>query len=199
MPSFRALRPLRPSALLLALLALPACGDRKPAAVDSVPATTPAALLTAAGDTLGRTGPAAPQAVTEVCDDAEIMVQSLLAAMPERRDGEYEDSFHGARRIGCQISADARFSQMSPGVPGPVEGMMNWLAELGYRHDINFSADGPEGMLVGMRRGDVLCLVRASWLGGIGAEEEYTAEQLDEYQFRFECAIDTSTPDYGID
>jgi hypothetical protein len=184
--------------MLALLLTMHGCGNSGPAPLERAAATvdTAATSPVLTGNTMG-TATMLPEALLGVCDGVEIALQALYAVSPQRHDGEYRSTFHGVERVGCHIEGAGRFSLMSPGVRGPVEGMIAWFAERDFRHDIRYSADSSEGSLVGMRGGDVLCIVYGAWNGGLDAEEEFTTDELDQFTILVECGIDTTAPENG--
>ena len=205
-----------------ALLLLPALGcARGPAdrsRQDSTTAshrTDSARAIPAARDSASGANPSAPEsrdlvrpadlspAMRATCDSAAVIVRKVLALDVRREDGSYFDSARETPRIGCRLTALGSFATFGDSL-GPVDAVAEALKKRGWRADLRYMADGPDGSDVGLRLRDMLCQVVGHWNGG--DEEEDTAatprprtEEENRFQAIVECARDiASNQDAGV-
>jgi hypothetical protein len=79
-----------------------------------------------------------------------------MGANPLREDGAFDDSFQGTRRLGCRLTS------RQPGGVGSTDSassVQDAFIRAGWAQDLRYSADGPDGSDIGMRRRDILCLL----------------------------------------
>ncbi len=74
---------------------------------------------------------------------------------------------------------------MGAGSEAPDQRLRSVLPQLGWREDLGYGADGKDGTAFGFRRGETLCIARASWDGGDDADPTYVPD--DRYELRIEC------------
>lgn len=137
------------------------------------------------------------------CDSAAVIVRKVLALDVRREDGSYFDSARETPRIGCRLTALGSFATFGDSL-GPVDAVAEALKKRGWRADLRYMADGPDGSDVGLRLRDMLCQVVGHWNGG--DEEEDTAatprprtEEENRFQAIVECARDiASNQDAGV-
>ena len=162
--------------------------------------TVPLAHDSSARDSHGLVQPAElSPGVRATCDSATVIMRVALALDIRREEGRYFDSFGDTPRIGCRLTGQGSFSAL-PNSSEPVGLLSEAFRQRGWRPDLRFSADGPDGSDVGMRRGDMLCLVIGRWNGG---DEEDTSPPRPEEENHFdaivECARDVaSNEDTGV-
>ncbi len=170
---------------------------------DSSVAPSQATTLTAAAsatDSLVRPAAIAP-AVSAACDSAAGIVRAELSLKPDRRDGDFHDTPRGTPRNGCRLTAQGSFKALPEKSSGPVDIVFAAFTRHGWRTDLRYSADGPDGSDVGMRRRDVLCLVTGSWEGGDDSDTVTRAPTAAEdiYELVVECAREVaSSSDAGV-
>jgi len=142
-----------------------------------------------------------PAAVRTTCDSANVIVRGALALDIRREEGRYFDSFSGKPRIGCRLTGQGSFSTL-PNSSEPVGLLGKVFSQHGWRSDLRYGADGPDGSTIGLRRRDMLCLVAGRWIGG---DDEDTApprpptEEENRFDAIVECARDVaSNQDTGV-
>jgi hypothetical protein len=143
-----------------------------------------------------------PPGVRAACDSAAVIVRKALPLDIRREVGRYFDSFGDKRRIGCRLTGGGSFSTL-PDSAGPVDAVGGAFKQHGWRPDLRYGADGPDGSDVGMRRRDMLCLVVGRWDGGDEEEDTLPPRPPTEEENRFdaivECARDVaSNQDTGV-
>jgi hypothetical protein len=128
-------------------------------------------------------------------------MHQALGLVIRREDGDYFDSFQGIRRQGCRLSAEGSFADLGQ-TGGPVTILETAFRRHGWRGDLRYMADGPDGSDVGLRRLDRLCLVLGRWDGGDDGEDTTStspAEPQGRFQTTLECARDVpSNRDAGV-
>ena len=140
--------------------------------------------------------------VRAACDSAAAIVRKAVPLDIRREDGRYFDSFGDKPRIGCRLTGRGPFSTF-PDSAGPVEPVGKAFRQQGWRPDLRYGADGPDGSDVGVRRRDMLCLVIGRWNGGDDEEDTLPPRQPMEEENGFdaivECARDVaSNQDTGV-
>ena len=65
-------------------------------------------------------------------------------------------------RLACQSAASGH----SVNEYASVDSLLGWLRISGWRENTIYSADGPDGTVVGMHNGSMLCIVEGRWDGG---------------------------------
>jgi len=145
-----------------------------------------------------------PAAVRATCDSATVIVREALPLDIRREEGRYFDSFGDKSRVGCRLTGQGSFSAL-PTSSGPVDLVGEAFRKHGWRPDLRYGADGPDGSDIGLRRRDMLCLVLGRWSGGDDEEAESPPRPPTEEEDRFdaivECArdvasnLDTGVPD----
>jgi hypothetical protein len=134
---------------------------------------------------------AIPSAVRIACDSASIITREALAIAPHREEGDYFDTRRETPRTGCRLVVIGSFKAL-PNESGPVDNLWATFKRHGWRHDISFSADGPDGSVVGMRLRSNLCIVTGRWDGGDDSDTTPPppTEQDNNYEAIIECAQD---------
>ncbi|MFL5517547.1 MAG: hypothetical protein ACJ8DJ_15430 [Gemmatimonadales bacterium] len=141
-----------------------------------------------------------PARLRAACDTAAGLVHEALALEPKREDGSFFDSFKAVQRVGCRLSAEGSFATLRDSA-GPVEAVEKAFTRRGWRPDLRYMADGPDGSDVGLRRLDQLCLVVGRWDGGDDSDTTSAppTEEQNRYQAIVECARDVpSNADAGV-
>ncbi len=138
-----------------------------------------------------------PPAVRLACDSAQGIAREALEISTRREEGNYFDTPRGTPRVGCRLTAKASFKSV-PHQAGPVAAIDTAFVRHHWRHDLRYSADGPDGSTVGMRLRDILCSVAGRWNGG--DDEDTTSTTADDrYEAIIECARDVpSNIDAGV-
>jgi hypothetical protein len=140
-----------------------------------------------------------PPAVRVACDSASAITRDALALAVHREEGNYFDSSRETPRTGCRLTGKGSFKTV-PDQSGPVDALHNSFVRHGWRHDLRYGADGPDGASVGMRRRDMLCLVSGRWNGGDDSDPDTSraaTNQDDTYQIFVECARDVAPNNDG--
>jgi hypothetical protein len=141
-----------------------------------------------------------PPDIRATCDSAAALVHQALALEIKREDGGYFDSFQGAHRLGCRLKAAGPFAALKDSV-GPVGAIENAFTRRGWKGDLRYMADGPDGSDIGVRRLDQLCLVLGRWDGGDDGDTTSAppTEEESGYEAVVECAQDVaSNKDAGV-
>lgn len=189
-------------AMLVLLAACRADGDRDTAGQppsNAAPAAPPRASLPASP--AGREAPARgfspttsadgvpaealPKAdLAAVCDTVAAWLDRVWPASAVRMDTDYRDHFAGLQRHGCAVSLRG-----GPDTPGgdPKAALESFLTDRGWTPDLRYSADGPDGSMVGMRQGASLCALQLERTGGDDSTAEPPPLAHRPYTFRIEC------------
>jgi hypothetical protein len=143
-----------------------------------------------------------PPGMRAACDSATVLVRKALALEIRREEGRYFDSFGDTPRVGCRLTGRGSFSTLRDSA-GPVDLVGEAFRQHGWRPDLRYGADGPDGSDVGMRRRDMLCLVIGRWNGGDDEEDTSPPRPPTAEENRFdaivECARDVaSNQDTGV-
>jgi hypothetical protein len=142
-----------------------------------------------------------PTTLHATCDSAIVIARKALALDIRREEGRYFDSFGDTPRIGCRLTGQGSFRAL-PNSSEPVGLLSEAFKQHGWKPDLRFSADGPDGSDVGMRRRDMLCLVIGRWNGGDDTEDTVPrppTEEENRFDAIVECARDvTSNQDTGV-
>lgn len=130
-------------------------------------------------DTERRVADATPPATTSPVDASALAAcatgDSLLRRLPtlaQRRPAAvpFDSIWHDeAGRWACQLSAAGNLK----GMLTPVDSVVTWLKLRGFSDRSAISADGPDGTVLGLHRGNVTCVVRGAWDGGDDSDSTY--------------------------
>jgi hypothetical protein len=132
---------------------------------------------------------ALPAAVREACDTAAVFAGKALTLAMHREDGKYFDSFGDTRRLGCRLTGHGLFSAL-PNSSEPVGLVSAAFKQRGWRQDLRYGADGPDGSAMGLRRRDMLCLVVGRWNGGDESEIDSAPRAPTEEENRFDAFVE---------
>ncbi len=195
----------------LSLIAVASCAPAERTASDS----NRAAIVTASAPTGAASAPVAqpsvvvlgsavlpaelPAALRATCDTAAGLLRASLSLDVRREDGTFGDSFRGTRRTGCRLTANGTFKALRDDA-GPVSIVERTLAQHGWHGDLRYSADGPDGSDVGVRKLDKLCMILGRWDGGDDSDTTpRDTTGTDWYQVIVECARDVpANADAGV-
>jgi hypothetical protein len=114
-----------------------------------------------------------PDSVRAACMTGQRLAQHVLTLETTlERDASVVNEFapQGRReRTGCRV-----FGHTDEGrTVAPVDLMLEALQVEGWRPLWEYGADGPDGSLMGMSVGPVLCLLRGRWDGGDDSDTTY--------------------------
>ena len=139
-----------------------------------------------------------PPAVRAACDSALVITHESLGLPVRRDEGIFFDSSRDTPRNGCRLTGNGSFKTIS-NQSGPVDALHNSFVRHGWRHDLRWGADGPDGAAVGMRRRDMLCIVSGRWNGGDDSHPDTAGARTedDSYQIFVECARDVAPNNDG--
>lgn len=142
-----------------------------------------------------------PPAVRVTCDSAAAITREALALAVHREEGNFFDRSWGTPRTGCRLVAKGLFKELR-NEAGPVAALDTSFVHHGWRQDLRYGADGPDGSDIGMRLRDMLCLVAGRWNGGDDEDPDTSSARADEnqtYEAIIECARDiASNKDAGV-
>jgi hypothetical protein len=145
------------------------------------------------------TARAIPRDVALACDSVAGILRAALDTNPRREDGEFDDSFRGSRRLGCRLSI--RQQDTTRHRSDPPTTLEATFARHGWAQDLRYSADGPDGSDIGMRRLDILCIVMTRSNGDDDADTTSHAPSPDDNAVDtiVECARDAAAnSDAGV-
>jgi hypothetical protein len=127
--------------------------------------------------------------VHQACDSAAAIAREALRLDLKREEGSYVDSRVETPRLGCRLTGRGAFAAI-PDSAGPVDAMDVAFKRHGWRNDLRYGADGPDGADIGVRRLDQLCLVLGQWEGGDDEDtiQRPTTEEESRYDITIECA-----------
>lgn len=139
------------------------------------------------------------EGLPENCDTALATTRQALRIDVKREDGNFRDSFRGIPHVGCRLSAEGAFATL-PDSAGPVAAIEAAFQRHGWRSDLRYEADGPDGSDVGVRRRDLLCVIQGRWEGGDDEDTTQPSTETDNgYQAIVECFRDVpSNKDAGV-
>ena len=186
--------------LVLTLFGCSRSPVQRPFADSAAPPVPPAASPTASSNHELVQPAVLPAPVGATCDTAAALVHEALALEVKREDGSFFDSFHEVQRVGCRLTAEGSFATLRDS-GGPVGAVQKAFIRRGWRSDLRYVADGPDGSDVGLRRLDQLCLVVGRWDGGDDSDTTSAppTEEKNRYQDIVECARDVSSnADAGV-
>jgi hypothetical protein len=104
-----------------------------------------------------------PPDVAAQCDSVAGVAVRRVNLTLARADGSFADSFRGTRRLGCRLYANGE-----PTIEDSLEvntALFDVLEARGWSMDLRYTADGPDGGSIGIRRLAVLCLVSTHGAG----------------------------------
>jgi hypothetical protein len=133
-----------------------------------------------------------PAQVISACDSVEGVMRTAFG-ITQRADGAYNDSFRGARQLGCRLTAQVSASLEKGGLDRQAT-VVSLLEVRRWAQDLRYSADGPDGSSVGMRQRDLLCLVMTRSNGADDADTTSVRNaKPDSTDVIVECAHDISS------
>ena len=173
---------------------------QRPPSASTAPPAPPVASPAASPNTELVQPAVLPTAIRTTCDSAATWVGTALALDIKREDGDYFDSFKSTPRRGCRLRAEGSFAALRDSA-GPVGAAEKALTRHGWRPDLRYTADGPDGSDVGLRRLDLLCIVLGRWDGGDDSDTVPAppTEADNRFETLVECARDVaSNQDAGV-
>jgi hypothetical protein len=130
-----------------------------------------------------------PVDLHEPCGTIAEFLASLPGAEMRKSPGQGNDSLSETEQSACHVQAFGRFSAL--GGDDPAELIRNKFQLMGWKEELRFAADGPDGTSFTFGKGRVLCRFQGSWDGG---DDSYPAyEPSDEYRISATCI--RSSPD----
>jgi hypothetical protein len=124
------------------------------------------------------------------CDSLEQSVRAVVTRGAERTNGRFTGAARGATRYGCRITAA---DVLSPDAPQrPLEAVWQGLAARGWTVEQAYVADGPEGSMLGLRSGSLLCVLQHSWQTGSDDERAARPDVDVPYEIAVECFREAS-------
>lgn len=119
------------------------------------------------------------------CDSLERSVRGVVTRGAERINGRFTGTARGVTRYGCRIiAADV----LAPDAPQrPLEVVWKGLAARGWTVEQAYVADGPEGSMLGLRSGSLLCVLQHSWQTGSDDERAGRPDVAVPYDIAVEC------------
>ncbi len=121
---------------------------------------------------------APPPAVTAACKEVAGLLSRVSTRMRGASTSLAADTDPGACRAGV--------AGRGGGAVSAADSVRAWMAAIGWREDPRHAADGPDGTVFGMARGEVACVITAGWDGGDDADPTYVPS--DTLWFEARCA-----------
>lgn len=134
---------------------------------------------------------AAPPAATEACREIGALLADTPRATVTRRDGDFADPrFSGRRHVGCIVSVQGTGHATNPAF------RLYELEQRGWRQQLEYAADGPDGTQYALYRpGEhTLCIVQGEWQGHDDSDPAY--KPPEEYRVSISCAHDPTLANY---
>ncbi|MEW6439338.1 MAG: hypothetical protein AB1640_00235 [bacterium] len=125
--------------------------------------------------------------VSAACEGLAKLASECPGATLQRGDGMFIDEVGGRERIGCCLMIRGSFAALR-GAPDVAERLHDSLPSRGWKEELRYAADGPDGTMFGMRKGSVLCVVKGRWNGGDDEDPSYAPSDL--YEVTVDCAAD---------
>ena len=148
-------------------------GASATAPATTAPISTPANALA--------TGPEVDAAAGNACLEGDTLLRRLPGTRLRRMPPVPFDSLWPgtAARSACRLAA------VGNGRPAyaAIDSLLAWLAARGWNDRTLISADGPDGTVLGVRRGGVLCRVEGRWDGGDDSDTTYVPSDTLEVHF----------------
>jgi hypothetical protein len=126
------------------------------------------------------------------CDSLAQWVRAVVPRGAQRSYGRFTGSTRGFTRYGCRITAA---DTLAPDVPQrPLEVVWQSLAARGWTVDQAYVADSPEGSMLGLRSGSVLCVLQHHWPAASDDERAVRPEVPVPYELGVECFREARQP-----
>ena len=123
-------------------------------------------------------------AVRAACERVNVLVSGTPGAMVETYGGAVADEMLGRSTSGCTIVISGSWRELGTG-RSPADLIFESLSAEGWRQEVEYAADGPDGTMFGLSKDRVLCIVRGDWDGGDDADSTYVPS--DVYQVIVRC------------
>lgn len=125
----------------------------------------------------------------QAASDNDAVCNSIAAILRDVPGSAVEISNKGD---GCVVSMKGSWSAIEDGLFPPnlldPDSEGSALKKDGWDHDIGHDADGPDGTVFAIRKGNVICIVTGSWDGGDDSDPSYVPD--DGYDITVECEAD---------
>jgi hypothetical protein len=138
----------------------------------------------------GRALQLADPALYATCDSLEQWVRGVVPRGAQRTNGRFTGIARGLTRYGCHITAA---DVLAPDAPQrPLESVWQNLAARGWTVEQEYVADGPDGSMLGLRSGSVLCVLQHSWQTASDDERAARPDVPVPYELAVECFREAS-------
>jgi len=124
-----------------------------------------------------------PIAVHKLCGTIAEALASLPGAEIRKSDGQDNDYLSETQQSVCHVRASGRFSALKGDNPGEL--VRNKFQAMGWKEELHFAADGPDGTSFAFRKGQMFCQFQGAWDGGDDSDPGY--EPSDEYRVSATC------------
>ena len=121
--------------------------------------------------------------VHELCEKLTKFLASLPGAEVRKSPGQGNDYLSGVQQSRCHVRTFGRFSALKGDNPGEL--VRNKFQAMGWKEELRFAADGPDGTSFAFRRDPLWCQIRGAWDGGDDSDPGY--EPSDEYIISVTC------------
>lgn len=130
-----------------------------------------------------------PAAVREACELVASIARPTRGLKLEQTTGTFPDERAGIKRHGCTVSVAGSFTALHGG-NDVFKAWHDAFVARGWREELTYSADGPDGTAFAFVSSGVLCLFRGAWDGGDDAAPAATRD--DTYRGSGSCAVRTT-------
>ena len=127
---------------------------------------------------------ASAQEVAQACESIAQVIADVPSLVLSATDSLVHDDRTGRIEAGCQFRLTGQVSAFR-GTTSPDDLLRQVLTAQGWKEDLGYTADGPDGSAYALVKGTTMCLVRASWDGGDPTDSSYVPE--DGYELVFGC------------
>jgi len=160
--------------------------------VPANPARDSQAVSAAEPSSAGVRGPdeaVTPAGVSEDVRAACEMIARRASGCPgvtlQASEGSFSDDVAKQERFGCRLVIQGSFSALR-GAADAAEVLHGELSREGWKEDLRYSADGPDGTRYRMSKGSILCIVEGRWDGGDDEDPSYVSS--DRYDVTINCS-----------
>lgn len=121
--------------------------------------------------------------VLELCETLAEFLAGLPGADLRKEDGQVSDALSETEQLACHVQAFGHFSAL--GGDDPADLVRNKFQSMGWKEELQFAGDGPDGTSFAFRKGQGLCRFQGTWDGG--DDSEPGRDPSDEYRISATC------------
>lgn len=118
------------------------------------------------------------------CETAAALVAGMPSIHIQRSYGVIHDDRMGREGYGCRVTIIGSVVAFRDAAI-PDEVLRDELVARGWKEDLRYAADGPDGTAYALRNHSVFCLFRGTWDGGDDSDPTYVPD--DRYELTVAC------------